>query len=179
MPKKLIVIVVMGMVWASLAHAQVIVAADPPSHGGWLRVTSGPPMAGACVRARRDCFRVVISVASTTTDEVEVMAVSEVNSLLHEATGVSDSGAVCEGSKLGGLPLAESTYNMSLLRHGEPAIVTTNSPGRIVVEYSCDGTLRPGQNVSWSIVLAVNSPDGELIKGSYTFPETPIRTSPR
>lgn len=163
----------------SPANAQAILAMAPPSHGGWLKVTSTSPTTSSCVRSRGSCFRVVISVASATKDDVEVMAVSEVNSQLHEAIGVADSGAVCEGSKLGGLPLAESTYDMSLRRHGEPAIVSASAPGRIVVEYGCDGDLGRGQNVSWNIVLAVNSPKGELIKGSYSFPDTPLRAAPR
>ncbi|HEY0085626.1 MAG TPA: hypothetical protein VGB65_06920, partial [Allosphingosinicella sp.] len=164
---------------SSAAAGQTIPAANPPSHGGWLKVTSSRPIGGRCQRSRGDCFRVVISAASATDDEVEVMAVSEVNSDLHEATGFSDAGAVCEGTKLGGLPLAESTYDMSLRRHGEPAIVSAASPGRIVVEYSCDSSFGPGQSVSWNIVLAVQSDNGELIKGSYTFPDTPVQTAPR
>ena len=172
-------ICLLPLVYSCPLSAQAIVATDPPSHAGWLKVTSSSPITGPCVRSRGSCFRVVISVASATEDEVEVMAVSEVNSLLHEATGVSDNGAVCEGSKLGGLPLAESTYDMSLQRHGEPAIVSASAPGRIVVEYGCDGALARGQTVSWNIVLAVNSPQGELIKGSYSFPDTPLRAASR
>jgi hypothetical protein len=174
-----IIFALSSLACTSLANAQVVVAAAPASHGGWLKVTSTPPIASPCSRSRGSCFRVVISVASATKDDVEVMAVSEVGSLLHEATGVADSGAVCEASKLGGLPLAESTYDMSLRRHGEPAIVSASAPGRIVVEYGCDGALGRGQNVSWNIVLAVNSPEGELIKGSYSFPDTPLRVTPR
>jgi hypothetical protein len=68
---------------------------------------------------------------------------------------------------------------MSLQRHGEPAIVSASAPGRIVVEYGCDGALARGQTVSWNIVLAVNSPQGELIKGSYSFPDTPLRAASR
>jgi hypothetical protein len=176
---KLAVIGLVAASWSAISGAQTIVASSPPSHGGWLKVTSSAPITGPCVRSRGNCFRVVISVASATKDDVEVMAVSEVNSQLHEATGVADSGAVCEGSKLGGLPLAESTYDMSLRRHGEPAIVSAAAPGRIVVEYGCDGPLGRGQKVSWNIVLAVNSPEGELIKGSYSFPDTALKVAPR
>jgi hypothetical protein len=176
---KILGIGLLAIGWPSLASAQVVVAVSPPSHGGWLKVTSTAPITGPCVRSRGNCFRVVISVGSATRDDVEVMAVSEVNSLLHEAAAVADNGAVCEGSKLSGLPLAESTYDMSLRRHGEPAIVSASAPGRIVVEYGCDGALGRGQNVSWNIVLAVNSPKGELIKGTYSFPDTPLKAAPR
>ena len=101
------------------------------------------------------------------------MAVSEVNRLLFEAEAITSSGAVCRGYKLGGLPVAESTWDLSLHPHGQPAIISDRNPGRLIVEFVCDGRVGRGDTASWSLSFAIFD-EGELNAGAYAFPEMTI-----